>query len=83
MTIEFNIEIVKKGKWYIARAPELDFVTQGSTLDEARKNLLELIEIQLEEMQEMNTLDEYLEECGFSQTEKPEFMGIERREIRI
>lgn len=83
MNIEFNIEIVKKGKWYIARAPELDFVTQGSTLDEARKNLLELIEIQFEEMQKMNTLDEYLEECGFSQTEKPEFMGIERREIRI
>ena len=83
MNIEFNIEIVKKGKWYIARAPELDFVTQGSTLDEARKNLLELIEIQFEEMQEMNTLDEYLEECGFSQTEKPEFIGIERRGIRI
>jgi predicted RNase H-like HicB family nuclease len=83
MNIEFNIEIVKKGKWYIARAPELDFVTQGSTLDEARKNLLELVEIQFEEMQEMNTLDEYLEECGFSQTEKPEFVGIERREIRI
>lgn len=83
MNIEFNIEIVKKGKWYIARAPELDFVTQGSTSDEARKNLLELIEIQFEEMQEMNTLDEYLEECGFSQTEKPEFIGIERQEIRI
>jgi predicted RNase H-like HicB family nuclease len=83
MNIEFNIEIVKKGKWYIARAPELDFVTQGDTADEARKNLLELIEIQFEEMQEMNTLDEYLEECGFSQTGKPEFIGIERREIRM
>jgi predicted RNase H-like HicB family nuclease len=46
MNISFNIEIVKKGKWYIARAPELDFVTQGASIDEARKNILELIDIQ-------------------------------------
>jgi predicted RNase H-like HicB family nuclease len=49
MDIEFNVEIVKKGKWYIARIPELDFVTQGETADEARKNIIELVEIQFEE----------------------------------
>lgn len=64
MNISFNIEIVKKGKWYIARVPELDFVTQGASVDEARKNILELIDIQFEEMKEMGTLNEYLEECG-------------------
>jgi hypothetical protein len=32
MKISFNIEIVKKGKRYIARAPELDFVTQGPNI---------------------------------------------------
>lgn len=52
MAIAFNVEIVKKGKWYIARTPGLDFVTQGSTADEARKNILELVEIQFEEMKE-------------------------------
>jgi predicted RNase H-like HicB family nuclease len=83
MNFEFNVEIVKKGKWYVARVPELDFVTQGSTIDEAKKNILELVEIQFEEMKEMNTIEEYLEECGFTKTEKPEFIGIERREIRI
>ncbi len=46
----FNIEIKKKGKWYIARVPEFDFITQGATIEEARKNLLEVIDIQLEEM---------------------------------
>ena len=83
MDIAFNVEIVKKGKWYIARTPELDFVTQGSTADEARKNILEMVEIQFEEMKEMGTLKDYLEECGFTPEEKPEFIGIERREMRI
>jgi predicted RNase H-like HicB family nuclease len=83
MKIEFSVEIVKKGKWYIARAPELDFVSQGYSADEARENLLELIEIQFEEMQEMDTLEEYLDECGYTQTEMPEFIGIERQELRI
>lgn len=83
MDISFNVEIFKKGKWFIARVPELDFVTQGNTADEARKNILELVEIQFEEMKEMDTLDEYLEECGFTQKEMPEFIGIERREMRI
>jgi predicted RNase H-like HicB family nuclease len=83
MDIEFNVEIVRKGKWYIARAPELDFVTQGATADEARKNILELVEIQFEEMKEMGTLENYLEECGFKDKEMPVFIGIERREMRI
>lgn len=56
MKIEYSVEIVKKGKWYIARAPELDLVSQGYSPEEARKNLLELIEIHTEEMQEIKTL---------------------------
>jgi len=83
MDIEFNVEVVKKGKWYIARAPELDFVTQGTTAEEAKKNIIELVEIQFEEMREMGSLENYLEECGFTQDEQPVFIGIERQEMRI
>ncbi|HLP44938.1 MAG TPA: type II toxin-antitoxin system HicB family antitoxin [Candidatus Kapabacteria bacterium] len=83
MDIKFNVEIIKKGKWYIARAPELDFITQGATLEEAKKNIIELVEIQFEEMKEMGTLENYLEECGFSQEESPVFIEIERQEMRI
>jgi len=83
MDISFNVEIVRKGKWYIARAPELDFVTQGASADEAKKNIIELIEIQFEEMKELGTLDDYLEECGFTHKAMPEFIGIERREMRV
>ncbi len=33
-----TIEIWQSGKWYIAKAPELDFVSQGSTPEEAKKS---------------------------------------------
>jgi len=60
-----TIEVWRKGKWFLASAPELDFVSQGKTFEEAKKNLLELIRIQFQEMKEMGTLEEYLTECGF------------------
>ena len=63
--LSITIEIWRKGKWFLASAPELDFVSQGKTFEEAKKNLLELIRIQFQEMKEMGTLDEYLAECGF------------------
>ncbi len=56
------IESWKKGLWYLARAPELDFISQGKTPEEARKNLLEVISIQFEEMKNMGTLEEYLQD---------------------
>lgn len=56
MKLQLIIEVWKKGKWFLARAPELDFVSQGKTPEEARKNLLEVINIQFEEMKNMGTL---------------------------
>lgn len=60
-----TIEIWRKGKWFLANAPELDFVSQGRTFEEAKKNLLEVIQIQFQEMKDLGTLDEYLADCGF------------------
>jgi predicted RNase H-like HicB family nuclease len=65
MRLQLTIEILKKGDWYLARAPELDFISQGRTPDEAKKNILEVIKIQFSEMREMGTLEDYLLECGF------------------
>lgn len=63
--LSITIEVWRKGEWFVARAAELDFVSQGKTFDEARRNLQEVIKIQFEEMKEMGTLREYLAECGF------------------
>jgi predicted RNase H-like HicB family nuclease len=45
MKPELSIQIWKKGSWFIARCPELDFVSQGRTKDEAKYNLMEVVEI--------------------------------------
>ena len=50
MDLKVTIEIWQKVRWYVARCPELDFVSQGATQTEARHNLLEVIQIQFEEM---------------------------------
>ncbi|MDL1971507.1 MAG: type II toxin-antitoxin system HicB family antitoxin [Candidatus Desulfofervidaceae bacterium] len=85
MELPITIEIIKKGKWYVAKALELDFVSQGRTAEEAKKNLFEVMEIQFEEMQKMGTLKDYLEECGYMIDKKmeycPEFVSLERTEI--
>jgi predicted RNase H-like HicB family nuclease len=60
MDLKITIEIWQKGRWYVARCPELDFVSQGATQTEARHNLLEVIQIQFEEMNVLGTLEDYL-----------------------
>ena len=43
--------IIKKGeKQYVALCPELDVVSQGHTVEEARENLKEAIELHIEIM---------------------------------
>ena len=49
MTYRFTASIVKEGKWYVARAVELDVVSQGKTIPEAQKNLQEAVELYLED----------------------------------
>lgn len=58
-------EIWKEGDVYIAYCPELDVVGCGKNIEEAGKNLLEVIEIQLEETARLGTLKTFLEEAGY------------------
>ena len=88
MKLQLTIEVWKKGNWYLARSPELDFVSQGKTPEEAKKNLLEVIRIQFKEMKEMGTLEEYLVECGFETkgdqiTPQSEIMGFEKSMVSV
>jgi predicted RNase H-like HicB family nuclease len=83
-----TIEVWQKGNLYLASSPELDFISQGNTFEEAKKNLLEVIKIQFEEMTEMGTLDEYLSECGFIVEgdriiPQREIMGFEKSVVMV
>ena len=88
MVLNITVELWRKGQWYLAKSPELDFVSQGKTREEAKKNLIEVINIQFHEMQEMGTLHEYLSECGFELKNdtvfpKNEMIGFERYSLEV
>ena len=88
MELNITIELLQKGNWYLARAPELDFIAQGKTVEEAKSNLFEIIKIQFTEMEEIGTLKDYLNECGFEikdDTIAPlnEMIGFERLSLKV
>ena len=88
MRLPLTIEILRRGDWFIARTPELDFISQGRTSDEAKSNLFEVMKIQIAEMKEMGTLEEYLSECGFglsssNNIQYPEFVGFEKALVTV
>ena len=64
---EFTLFGVMKheGDWYIAHCPPLDLTTQGKTLAEAKKNLIEASELFIVSCLERGTLDQALKELGF------------------
>jgi len=45
---QFTAIIEREGEWYVATCPELDIASQGMTVEEARDNLIEAIELFLE-----------------------------------
>ena len=88
MELNLTIELWRKGQWYVAKSPELDFISQGRTTEEAKKNLIEVINIQFQEMEEMGTLEGYLAECGFEMRgdtiiPMSEVVGFERSSLQI
>jgi len=88
MQLKITIEIWQKGRWHVARCPELDFVSQGSTPGEARRNLLEVIQIQFEEMGALGTLGDYLAECGYAKDNgtlvpQSEMVGFEKFALQV
>jgi predicted RNase H-like HicB family nuclease len=68
-TREFVGMIWEEGGMYSAYCPELDIAACGHSVEEARKNLREVIEIHLEETAAMGTLDELLAEAGYASAE--------------
>ena len=82
MDIEFTSQVFKEGGSYVAYARELDLSSCGSTRLKAERNLKEAVRLFLEEAKKMGTLEQILEESGFSNRESklegPKFIGIQR-----
>ncbi len=65
MKIKLTEELWKEGNMYVSYCPELDIASCGDSIEQAKKNLMELILINFEEAQKMGTFDRLLEEAGF------------------
>ena len=48
MSKKFNAVITKEENWYVAHCVELGVVSQGKTVEEAKANLKEAVELYLE-----------------------------------
>ncbi len=66
--IEFDTIFFKEGTTIVAYCPELDVSSCGSDIEQARKNLKTAMRLFMEEAQKMGTLEDILEESGFTQT---------------
>jgi len=66
MTISLRIEIFKEGDTYVALSPELNVSSFGETIEDAKRSLKEALEAFIEECERMGTLEDVLEESGFS-----------------
>lgn len=66
MNISLRIEIFKEGDVYVALSPELNVSSFGDTIEDAKKSFKEAVEAFIEECRGMGTLEDVLEESGFS-----------------
>ena len=55
-----TLEMWKEGGMFTSYCPELDVASCGHTPEEAKRNLREVIEIQLEETAKLGTLKDFL-----------------------
>ena len=89
MKFRLTEEIWKEGNIYVSYCPELDISSCGENVEQAKRNLIETIHINIEETKNMGTFDQFLEECGFEQINddifsvRKELVGFTPIEIAI
>jgi hypothetical protein len=82
MEIQFTTRIFKEGRTFVAQALELDVSSCGGSKERALRNLKDAVRLFLEEAEKMGTLDQILEEAGYSKTKQklasPKFVSVQR-----
>jgi len=61
----------KKPNLHVSYCPALDLCSQGETMQEAEKNIIEATHLFIECCLEQNTLNQVLTECGFHSVHQP------------
>lgn len=66
MEIQFTTRIFKEGRTYVTHALELDISACAASQDKATRNLKEAVRLFLQEAEKMGTLEQIVEEAGYS-----------------
>jgi len=66
---QYTAVIERDGDWYVALCPELDIASEGKSVEEARRNLIEAIELFFEtaspsEIQERTHTEVFVTQVG-------------------
>ena len=67
MKIRLTEEIWKEGNMYVSYCPELDIASCGDGVQQAKKNLIEAILINIEETKKVGTFERFIEDCGLEE----------------
>ena len=81
MEIDYTVQVWREGGQFVAHAMPLDVASSGPTPVAARAALDEAVKLFLETAREHETLDEVLEDSGYSftagQWRSPDWVGVE------
>ena len=89
MKIRLTEEIWKEGDMYVSYCPELDIASCGEDVQQAKKNLMEAVTINIEETKKMGTFEQFLEDCGLEKisadilSARKELVGFTPIEVAI
>ena len=82
MEIQFTTRIFKEGRSFVAHALELDVSSCAGSQEKALRNLKEAVRLFLEEAEKMGTLEQILEEAGYSKGKRkvasPKYISVQR-----
>ena len=70
--LDLSVEVffIKEADTFVAHCPSLNLTTQGSTYEDADKAFEEALQIFIDEVMEMGTLEDVLQECGWVKVQK-------------
>ena len=64
--IEITIVLEREGSQWVSRCPELGTASCGDSMDEARENIREAVEVHLDALTHLGTLEHVLREKGLT-----------------
>jgi predicted RNase H-like HicB family nuclease len=87
MEIQFTTRIFKERRTFVAHALELDVASCGGTKEKALRNLKEAVRLFIEEAEKLGTLEQILEEAGYSKRkskiEAPKYISVQRVSLPV